>query len=197
MLQESPGRRAPGMLREEVASGRPARRLARTVLSLAFAAWAGCASAPGEERDFGKRPDWSLAGPGGATVSAADFDGKVLLVDFWATWCPPCRREVAGFSRLLEKYHGQGLEVVGFSFDHDRDAHDRFVRANLLPYSSLFIDSGPGKAEVAKFEKLIGPVDGLPTILVIRRDGTVVYKHVGYAPPEELERVVRPLLANP
>ena len=117
-------------------------------------------------------------------------------MDFWATWCPPCRREVAEFAGLLEKYHGKGLAIVGFSFDHDPETHDRFVRANLVPYPSFFIGTEPGKEEVAKFEKLIGPIDGLPTTLVIRGDGEVVYKHVGYASPEEFERVVGSLLGT-
>jgi thiol-disulfide isomerase/thioredoxin len=153
----------------------------------------GCAAPGGQEKDFGRRPDWSLRGPGGTNVSASDFERKVVVLDFWATWCPSCRREVPGWIELQDKYRGQGLVVLGLSFDRDPDLHDRWVKANHLNYLSLYAQTQEGKGEVAKFEKLIGPIEGYPTTLVINREGTIVYKHVGYGSPEEFERVLRPL----
>ncbi len=168
----------------------------RKLLLLAGVAWAtsGCSAPRGEERDFGKRPDWCLTGPNGSRICAADFDRKVVIVDFWATWCPPCRREVADLIELQAKYKNQGLAILGLSFDRDKDIHDQWVRANQLNYPSVFVDTEEGRAEVAKFERLIGPLEGFPTTLVIRRDGLIVYKHVGYASSEEFERILRSLL---
>jgi thiol-disulfide isomerase/thioredoxin len=167
------------------------------VFVLSLAAWAalgGCAVPGGQEKNFGKRPDWSLPGPSGAKISASDFDHKVVIVDFWATWCIPCRREIPGFIELQEKYKDRGLVIVGLSFDRDKDTHDRWIKANHLNYLSIFTQTPEGEAEVAKFEGRIGPIDGYPTTLVINRDGTIVYKHVGYGSPEDFEKILKPLL---
>ena len=154
----------------------------------------GCSMPVGQEKDFGKRPDWSLAGPDGTKISAADFDQKVVILDFWATWCIPCRREIPGFIELQEKYKEKGLVIVAFSFDRDKDIHDRWIKANHLNYLSLFADTEEGKVEVAKFERLIGQIDGFPTTIVINKEGRIVYKHVGYGSPEEFESIIKPLL---
>jgi thiol-disulfide isomerase/thioredoxin len=167
------------------------------VFLLSIAVWAaleGCAVPGGQEKDFGKRPDWSLTGPGGAKISATDFDQKVVILDFWATWCIPCRREIPGFIELQNKYKDRGLVIVGLSFDRDKDIHDRWIQENHLNYLSIFTQTPQGEAEVAKFERLVGPIDGYPTTLVINKVGTIVYKRMGYGSPEEFEKIIRPLL---
>lgn len=153
----------------------------------------GCLLPGGQEKDFGRRPEWSFRTAEGTKISASDFEGKVVLLDFWATWCVPCRREVPGWIELQDKYRGQGLVILGLSFDRDPDQHDRWIKANHLNYLSLYAQTEEGKSEVAKFEKLIGPIEGFPTTLVINRDGTIVYKHVGFGSREEFERVLKPL----
>ena len=166
-------------------------------LLLSIAAWGtlgGCSLPGGQEKDFGKRPDWSLSGPDGTRISAADFESKVVIVDFWASWCIPCRREIPGFIELQNKYRDRGLVIVGLSFDRDKDVHDRWIQANHLNYLSIFAQTDEGKAEVAKFERLVGQIEGFPTTLVINKDGTIVYKHVGYGSPEEFESIIKPLL---
>src|SRR5262245_60075069 len=89
-----------------------------------------------ESKDFGRRPDWSLTLPDGKKVSAADYDNKVVIIDFWATWCPPCRKEVPGFIKLQKEYGEKGLTIVGFSFDREKAVHDKYVKDQGMNYLS-------------------------------------------------------------
>jgi thiol-disulfide isomerase/thioredoxin len=142
----------------------------------------------------GKRPDWSIKLSGGRKVSASDYDGKVLIVDFWATWCPPCRKEVPGFIKLQKEYGDKGLVVLGFSMDKDPETHERWVKEQGLNYLSIYANTEEGQAVIEQFQKVIGEISGIPTTLVIDRSGRIVYRHVGYAAPEDFEKVFKPLL---
>ena len=165
----------------------------RIAVLLAASLLGSCAG--GESKsDYGRRPDWSITLPDGKKVSAADYDDKVLILDFWATWCPPCRQEIPGFIELQKKYADKGLVVVGFSFDNEPSAHDVFVKQQHLNYLSIFMKTPAGDAVVDQFQKLIGEISGIPTTLVIDRKGHIVYRHVGYASPDEFEKVLVPLL---
>ena len=154
---------------------------------------AACGSETPQATTYGKRPDWSITLKDGKTASAADYDGKVVIVDFWATWCPPCVQEIPGFIRLQDQYGGKGLKIVGFSFDRDEAKHDGWVKEKGMNYLSIFAQNEAGRKIVEQFQEKIGVIEGLPTTLVIDRKGTIVYKHVGYASPEEFEKVIQPL----
>jgi peroxiredoxin len=147
-----------------------------------------------QSQEMGRRPDWSVKLSDGRKVSAADYDGKVLIVDFWATWCPPCRKEIPGFIKLQKEYGDKGLVIVGFSMDNDPETHDRWIKEQGLNYLSIYANTDEGKAVVDQFQKVIGEISGIPTTLVIDRKGKIVYKHVGYASPEDFEKVFKPLL---
>jgi cytochrome c biogenesis protein CcmG/thiol:disulfide interchange protein DsbE len=98
-----------------------------------------------EDGNYGKRPDWSVTLPDGKQATAADYDKKVVIVDFWATWCPPCRKEIPGFIELKKKYGDKGLEIVGLSLDRDQETHDKWVKDNGLNYLSIFATNDAGK----------------------------------------------------
>jgi thiol-disulfide isomerase/thioredoxin len=163
------------------------------LLSLSLLAACGGGEGGGGKTGYGRRPDWSIALPDGKKVSAADYDNKVLILDFWATWCPPCKKEVPGFIELQKKYADKGLVIVGFSFDHDPVAHDIWIKEQNVNYLSIFMETEAGKAVVDQFAKQVGEISVIPTTLVIDRKGTIVYSHVGYGSPEDFEKVIAPL----
>jgi thiol-disulfide isomerase/thioredoxin len=114
----------------------------------------------------------------GKTLDGQPFDisqykGKVVVVDFWATWCGPCRAELSNIKAVYEKYHNKGLEVVGVSLDEDKDALIKFLAENHLPWKIL-VSTDPHHAG---FENPIADrygISGIPTVFLMNRDGKVI-----------------------
>lgn len=144
-------------------------------------------------------PEFTLNDLSGKKISLADYKGKAVLLNFWATWCAPCKVEIPWFLKLREQYAGQGFEIIGVSSD-DLDKDDK---------AKLFEQ----KAEIAKFveqQKMTYPilidgdaisnpyggVDSLPTSFFINREGTVVAQTVGLVPRDEIEADIKKALGN-
>ncbi len=131
-------------------------------------------------------PSWTLKDPDGKTVSSDNFKGKVVILDFWATWCPPCRMEIPNFVELQEKYKEKGLVVVGISLDEGPSVVKTFMRENKINYPMVM-----GNSTVA--EKYSSD-DGIPTTFLIDRQGHVVAKHVGFTEKETFDKEIQKLL---
>jgi thiol-disulfide isomerase/thioredoxin len=130
--------------------------------------------------------DFSATTVAGETLKTVDLRGKVILVNFWATWCPPCVTEVPDLVRLQEKYAGR-LVVVGIADDHGAVAVVKnFATANHVQYPLVMST----RALAASFPGLIG----LPTTYVVDRQGRIVKKHVGQLKMDRVEAEVRALL---
>ncbi len=130
--------------------------------------------------------DFRLADLAGSRWQLSDRRGKVVLVNFWATWCPPCREETPGLVRLYRNYQPKGVVVVGISMDDDpHQAVPPFLREYKVPYPMLVPDSS--------FE-LAGDVQSLPTTLLIDRQGRVAKVYVGAVGEEEVEEELDVLL---
>jgi len=132
--------------------------------------------------------DFALAkASGDGNLDLKQFDGTIRVVDFWATWCPPCRMAIPGLNELYRKYKDQGVSVVGISVDENPKALAGFEKDTHIEYASLL------SSEQA--EKAFGGIVGLPTTFVMDRQGKVYKSYIGEVNREELEADVQALLA--
>lgn len=131
-------------------------------------------------------PDLTLHDATGATITLADFRGKVVLLDFWATWCAGCKREIPWFIEFEQKYRDRGLVAIGIAMD---DEGWPLVKPYLVehPISYPIVI---GSADVAKRFQ----VTNMPVTLLIDRDGRIADQHVGVVDKEAWEQKIRELL---
>lgn len=132
-------------------------------------------------------PDFELKDLGGRTVKLSDYRGKVVLINFWATWCPPCQAEMPDLVRLQKENESRGLRIIGMTYPaYDRKAVRRLARELKLNYPVLY-----GSRELAaKYE--VGEI--LPATVVVDRQGMIRARILGILMPEEFEQSVKPLL---
>ena len=132
--------------------------------------------------------DFTVNDMKGAKVRLADYKGKVILINFWATWCPPCKVEIPGFIELYDQYKDKGFVILGVSGDDDAETLRTFAEEWKINYPMLV-----GRDE-DKLLDAYGPLYGYPTSVLVGRDGAVCGRHVGPATKEELEREIKALL---
>jgi len=132
-------------------------------------------------------PNWQLRDINGEPISLADFKGKVVILDFWATWCPPCRKEIPGLVTLQRKYQDKGLVIIGVSLDQQGPSVVKpFMRELGMNYRVVMGD-----------EKIVsdyGGIEAIPTTFIIDRQGKVVTVHQGFTDNATFEAEIRPLL---
>ena len=133
-------------------------------------------------------PEFSLKDLQGREISSTDLRGKVVLVDFWATWCQPCKKEMPGYQKLLDLYGSSGFAVIGFKFDTMMDTEDpvQYARKMGVRYP-LAVASDDLKRE-------FGGVEGLPTTMLYDRQGILRKKVVGFEYTDVIESALKPLL---
>lgn len=123
----------------------------------------------------------------GKDVKLSSYKGKVVLLNFWATWCGPCKAEIPGFVELQDKYRDE-LVVVGFSVDDTAEKAREFAKQYKINYPILL---GEGREDV---QDAYGPIWGIPASFIISKDGTVCRKHLGIAPKAVFEKEVVALM---
>jgi thiol-disulfide isomerase/thioredoxin len=131
--------------------------------------------------------DFSMTDLDGKDVSLASFKGKVILLNFWATWCGPCKAEIPGFVEL-QAQHPNELVVVGYSVDDTADKARAFATEYKINYPILL---GLGREDV---QEAYGPIYGIPASFLISRDGKVCRRHMGIAPKAVFEKEIKALL---
>jgi thiol-disulfide isomerase/thioredoxin len=131
-------------------------------------------------------PDFSLPRLNGPTLQLSSYRGKVVLLDFWATWCVPCREEIPHFVELQQRYGDRGLQIIGVSMDDSPEPVRDFYQQFHMNY--------PVVMGTAKTGELYGGVLGLPIAFVIGKDGLIYSKKIGAADMAVLEREIQKLL---
>jgi len=116
-------------------------------------------------------PDFSLSDLSGQKLSLSAYGGKVVLLDFWATWCEPCREEIPHFVELQNKYRDQGLQIIGISMDDDPKPVRKLYEKFKMNYPVVMGN--------AKTGELYGGILGLPIAFVIGRDRRIYTRHTG------------------
>ncbi len=131
-------------------------------------------------------PNFTLRGLDGKPVRLADYRGRAVVVDFWATWCAPCRLSMPHLSAIQNRYRDQGLAVIGVSVDDgDPEMVRRFAARLRLSFRVAVADQ--------HVMDLYGPLRAIPTTFYINRRGDVVRRVVGYIDEETMEAYVREL----
>ena len=153
--------------------------------------WTSCSNMP--EAGFGPRsvkaavkpdkerksaPEFSLNDSNGQTVHLTDYKGKVVLLDFWATWCGPCKIEIPWFMEFEQQFKNRGFAVLGVSMDEDGwDAVKPYIEDHKINYRVLL-----GNEEISD---IYGGLDALPTTLLIDREGKIASIHIGLSMGKE------------
>ncbi len=140
-------------------------------------------------QDYAKEYQFNLAGIDGRIYSLKDYKGRVVIIDFWATWCPPCRSAIPYLCEIYNEYKNMGLVVLGISCDTEIEALREFVAEKDVPYPILMVDE-----DVKQMYK----ITAIPALFLFDKQGRLVYNKVGFSEEkmQELRSLVQRLLSN-
>ena len=125
--------------------------------------------------DINKAPDFTLTALNDSVYNLRELEGKVVLVNFWATWCGPCRMEIPEFNELHKSYHEQGLEILGISVSDNKKQLKNFTKSFAVDYPLLY-----GEARnMNKIMKDYGGVYAVPSSFLIGKQGSIIWKYPG------------------
>lgn len=160
-------------------------RKAFVIIAFAFLALlTGCEEGPKRAKNNGIAPDFELTDMKGVTHKLSQYRGKYVILEFWATWCPPCKLAVPELNEVFLNTQGTNVVLLSISVDERKYTIEKFMKEYEVLYPILFDDKKVGDE--------FG-VYSIPTTIIVGPDGKVFKKHVGYA-PGELVRQARELL---
>jgi len=142
-----------------------------------------------EQKSANYRPDFSLPDMSGKLRYISEWDGKVILLNFWASWCPPCRKELPDFVQLYDDYGSKGFVVVGVAIDKQQDIAD-FMDSVGVEYPVMISESEGIRISQAYGNRL----GALPYSVIIDRDGQMVSSHLKLLTYQDVEAMIQPLL---
>jgi peroxiredoxin len=152
---------------------------------------ASCVIGPLSAQNADPKPaklNFAFKDTNGRKVSLSDFKGKVILLDFWATWCVPCKQEIPGFIELQKRFGDRGLQIVGLSVDDPPSKAKEYAAAMKMNYPILLAE---GKEDILK---AYDPIPSIPVSVIIDRRGRIVARHLGIAAMDVFEKEIVPLL---
>ena len=122
-------------------------------------------------------------------LNSADYKGKVVVVNFWATWCPSCRKEIGSFKKLTREYADNGVVIVGFSVDKSgQSTVEKYIKKMGINYPIAM-----SRKDLAND---FGPIIGIPATFFVNKQGVIVKKYFGYLPYKKLVAAIDDLLAQ-
>ena len=126
-------------------------------------------------QDINKAPDFTLQALNDSSYTLSKMEGKVVLINFWATWCGPCRMEIPEFNELHKSYHEKGLEILGISVSDNKKQLKNFVKSFAVDYPLLY-----GSARnMNKIMKDYGGVYAVPSTFLVGKKGNIIWKYPG------------------
>ena len=138
--------------------------------------------------DNNKAPEFTLPSTDGKNIRLSDYKGKVVIVDFWATWCAPCRKGIPDLIEIQKEF-GKKVVVIGISLDTDS-------KRDVVPFMQKFGINYPITYGTLEVTQQYGGVEGIPTTFIINRTGKIVDKHVGLVAKSEYTDLINKLLSK-
>ncbi|MBV1884174.1 MAG: TlpA family protein disulfide reductase [Pseudomonadales bacterium] len=167
---------------------RPATKILQAIITVVLmTSWASTASA-GSEEISGKAADFKLTNKKGMQESLSDHLGEVVMVNFWASWCAPCREEMPLLDALQKKYERLGFTILGVNVEAENETAREMLKANPVSFPILF--------DTKNFVSEMMGVDAMPTTVLIDRNGNKRFLHRGYKPgyEDDYEKQIRALV---
>jgi len=125
--------------------------------------------------DINKAPDFTLTAMNDSMYTLSKLEGKVVLINFWATWCGPCRMEIPEFNEMHKSYHEKGLEILGISVSDNKKQLKNFAKSFAVNYPLLY----GGAREMNKIMKDYGGVYAVPSSFLVGKNGNIVWSYPG------------------
>lgn len=141
------------------------------------------------EQEAPLAPLFTLNDIDGKSVSLDDYKGKIVFVNFWATWCPPCRAEIPDFVRLIDKYGDKGFDILGISVDNPKDYKKipGFMDQYKMNYTVLL-------DEIGQVNSMYGGIQSIPTTFVLDREGKALGRIIGARSFDQFEGILKQIL---